>query len=225
MYGHADMQESELYFALLQLLRFFSLSIDETIHYLEDRIKTWSYHLEHYTQRTPPTDFNPMTHWEKPVIDADGFKTIQKNWEDVREHFNLAANTIRKQIRQKEDVIQSLRSGVRVEAYPPTPPCFPEQRTTQEKQILTPMQLFNAITVREAVRSTELNERSSQINERSSQINQRLLVFTVVTIIFLPPTFVSVTAPPPNPTCSMSPMNHADSTHQSQPDLLRDGPL
>lgn len=35
MYGNANMQESELYFALLQLLRLFSLSIDETAHYLE----------------------------------------------------------------------------------------------------------------------------------------------------------------------------------------------
>jgi hypothetical protein len=40
------------------------------------------------------------------------------------------------------------------------------------------MQLFNAQSVRESSRST--------------QINQYLLVFTIVTIIYLPPTFVSV---------------------------------
>lgn len=41
-----------------------------------------------------------------------------------------------------------------------------------------PSKLFNAVSVREAVKST--------------QISQYLLVFTVVTIIFLPPSFIAV---------------------------------
>lgn len=117
MYGHADMQESGLYFALLHLRRLFSLSVDETVSYLEDQVKNWALTLE-FADITSPD--RPHRWWSDRIrIDPKELKGVRKNWENVREHFMGAAKNIRTQIEQKEAVIQSLLSGVRVEAYLP----------------------------------------------------------------------------------------------------------
>lgn len=96
MYGHAVMQESELYFALLQLLRLFSLSIDETVSYLEDQVKNWALSLE-FADITSPD--RPHRWWSDQIrIDPKELKVVRKNWENVREHFMGAAKNIRTQI-------------------------------------------------------------------------------------------------------------------------------
>ncbi|KAK4169694.1 cora-like Mg2+ transporter protein-domain-containing protein [Cladorrhinum sp. PSN259] len=73
---------------------------------------------------------------------------IRHNWDTVFEQHKLRSQELKDRVSRKIQTTESLRDG-----------------------------LFNAQSVREAVRGT--------------QINQFLLVFTVVTILYLPPTFVA----------------------------------
>lgn len=123
MYGNANMQESELYFALLQLLRLFSLSIDETAHYLEGCFAASSFLIACSADKEigpkPPPGFQFQGSPDYVSIDPSELKVIKKNWENVQDYFKVATNTIRTQIRQKEEVIHSLRSGGRKHITPP----------------------------------------------------------------------------------------------------------
>ncbi|KAK1833076.1 hypothetical protein QBC39DRAFT_346720 [Podospora conica] len=148
MYGDASMQESELYFALLQLLRIFAQSIRETSSHLEIL-------HDQFVQRLAHNQAFGIRNVHVADLDDEKYHVLERNWQRVLKHQREVAGTILSRISRKTDDITSLRAG-----------------------------LYNAIAVREAVKSTE-------IGQRGSQLNQRLLVFTVVTVLFLPPTFVS----------------------------------
>lgn len=90
-----------------------------------------------------------------------------------RRHEEKCKSLLR-QIEEKRIMVTSLRDGV-------TRPCL------LQGHMLTPLQLYNATAVREARTGTKL----ADINTR---LARTVLIFTVMTILYLPATFVTVCA-------------------------------
>ncbi|KAK4194015.1 hypothetical protein QBC40DRAFT_155260, partial [Triangularia verruculosa] len=134
MYDNDQLSRSEFYFSLLQLLRQFKVSIDES---LSDVAKLIAESTEHLKIRA-----------DILTVSSREVSIIKENWEIVLKKARKEGTQFIDRITNKIEEVESLRDG-----------------------------LFNAQSVREAVRGT--------------QINTFLLVFTVVTIIYLPPTFVA----------------------------------
>jgi hypothetical protein len=109
MYGHDNMQESELYFALLQLLRIFSQSIRETSSHLEMLHDQWEERLTRRKLRKFQSRFEEM--------EDERYEILEGNWQTVLRHQRNVAATLLIRITQKTDDIHSLREGVR----PPSP--------------------------------------------------------------------------------------------------------
>ncbi|KAI0490247.1 hypothetical protein F4859DRAFT_1999 [Xylaria cf. heliscus] len=99
----------------------------------------------------------------------DELRKMRSNWQSVKEFQKQAEESLLGRIMQKTEEVKSLRDG-----------------------------LFNATSLREANLSSRLAEQSSRQTEqslieaqRSALMGRYVLVFTVVTILYLPPSFIS----------------------------------
>jgi hypothetical protein len=95
-------------------------------------------------------------------------EAAKRNWDAVISHQKKIGSALLDRISKKTVDIESLRDGVSPHAQVPL-----EKRPRANKT-----QLLNAQSVREAIKAT--------------QFSRYLLVFTIVTIIYLPPTFSTV---------------------------------
>lgn len=101
---------------------------------------------------------------------------VRENWEKLLEDFGQFENKLQKRIEAKMDEISGLRDGV-----PNT--LFLSNIDIEENTVkLTVNQLFNATNLLEASKSTSMN--------------RYVMIFTVVTIIYLPLGLVTVSAKP-----------------------------
>lgn len=155
MYDGPELQRSEGYFSLLQLLRLFRNNIEDS---LKDLI--------HFRAEVRGMNGGP---WLPGSRDN---QYIAHNWEAVLKHKRRRCEELQDRIDRKIREIESLRDGVGTGTRGSS-----LARVPLRTLAYTP-QLFNASAIKEAMKGTH--------------INQILLVFTVVTILYLPPTFVSV---------------------------------
>ncbi|CAI6340025.1 unnamed protein product [Periconia digitata] len=160
MYDDEKLQQSALYFSLLQLLRIFSESIERNVSDLENLVGKSQTNLKEravwYYQRSDEINRE--------------IATITQNWDVVLYRHKKAADALLARILRKTDDIKSLQDGVSwlSDSRP---------KVVASSQDLTRNQLFSALSVKEAIKSTD--------------INHYLLIFTVVTILYLPPAFVA----------------------------------
>lgn len=160
MYDDTKLQRSAFYFSLLQLLRIFSVLINQTTADMESLARE---HLKKLDDVRIGWGVYVGTTWEF----AKEAPVIQQNWDAVLALQRQAGSSLVDRISRKVDEIESLRDGV-----------SPVSLNSTRRNANTPCQLFNAQSVKEAVTGT--------------QINQYLLVFTIVTLVYLPPTFICV---------------------------------
>ncbi|KAK3381920.1 hypothetical protein B0H63DRAFT_476879 [Podospora didyma] len=142
MYDTLDLERSDFYFGILQILRIFWESINETTTHLEELARIANVSEEGMIEWVDFVDEDNASY--RAAVE----ETLRFNWAKVLTLQRNAADLFLARISAKTEDIKSLRDG-----------------------------LFNAQSVREAIKGT--------------QINQYLLVFTIVTIIYLPPTFVA----------------------------------
>lgn len=105
--------------------------------------------------------------WE---MKEDELHVLRSNWELIRETQRKAEKSLSDRISYKTTEVESLRDGV----------CYP---TLNDQILAVPLisffiQLFNASSLRET--------------NSSSTMGRYVLIFTVVTVLYLPPTFISV---------------------------------
>ncbi|KAI0836289.1 hypothetical protein F5Y06DRAFT_298648 [Hypoxylon sp. FL0890] len=144
MYDNEDLDRSQFYFSLLQLLRISSERIKRSMDDLKLAAEECGAELLKSSFRASVLEAESDSR-----KDFDGAtKIIIRNWDVVLALHKKEGKVLLDRIDQNTKAVKSLRDG-----------------------------LFNAQSVRETVRSTK--------------INQYLLVFTVVTIVFLPPSFVA----------------------------------
>ncbi|KAK5998073.1 hypothetical protein PT974_00445 [Cladobotryum mycophilum] len=137
MFDTNELERSELYFTVLQILRIFS----ESIRAAPDYLTTLSTHV-----RSPV--LNDCWFEKDSPRTPDVHRVLNYNWQIVLSKQESAAKRLLERIERKTDEVKSLRDG-----------------------------LFNAQSVQEAIKGRHLNK--------------YLFVFTVVSVIFLPPSFVA----------------------------------
>lgn len=155
-------QLSEQYFTVLQLLRIFQDWIGEMERGFED------------LKRELFGQFEAWLAWRQIHAPEDedawplDMNILEDDFEKVRDFFKLRVNPLKERIQRKKNEVESLRDGVC--------PHFLIQRASNV--YLTTSQLFNAASLREALKAKTLN--------------LFIGVFTVVTVFFTPLSFITV---------------------------------
>jgi hypothetical protein len=154
-----SLEKSELYFAVLQILRIISDWIQESVTDLEN-------------QEESRGCFQRLGHGMAEHLSEEGRErdreVINSNWDLLALHHATLAKALLERIQKKTTEVESLRDGVISNPIAFTLMCSDAKLT----------QLFNATQVREATRAT--------------RISQYIFVFTVMTIFYLPLSFVAV---------------------------------
>lgn len=94
---------------------------------------------------------------------------LWENWRVLSEFQKKSEERLLRRIIEKTEEIKSLRDGVG---------CRFDHKQWSHKLIPFPAQLFNATSLREAARSTTMN--------------RYIIVFTIVTVLYLPPSLTTV---------------------------------
>jgi hypothetical protein len=169
MYDDSNLAVSELYFFISQLLRFASVWIRESVDDLHDFVRKLEDH--HFSPanktRHPHASFLPDT----PEAQRAAIEVFRQNWASVTTHQQKLADILLDRIAKKQEEVNSLREGVSIMQ----PPGARGSEHTDQDQC---QQIFTATAVSEAT--------------KSKQLNHYILVFTVVTIFYLPLSFVAV---------------------------------
>ncbi|KAI0968745.1 hypothetical protein F4678DRAFT_464363 [Xylaria arbuscula] len=102
-------------------------------------------------------------------MSPDELQVLRSNWDLVKETQKRAEGRLMNRISNKTEEVKSLRDG-----------------------------LFNASSLQEAKESSEIAKQSAQMANESAQMAKRssimsryVLIFTVVTVLYLPPSFIS----------------------------------
>lgn len=157
------------YFKVLRTLGIFSDSVRATYGYLETLSQT--------AQKPWVSDiWLESSPWRSDIWLESSYphtnetrRILAHNWNSVLRHQEEASNIVLKRLERTTNEVQGLMDGVR-EWHP---------RMADKRSADTHWkQLFSVQTVTEA--------------QKSRMLNKYILVFTIITIIFLPPTFVSV---------------------------------
>lgn len=110
------------------------------------------------------------------VLKAEALHIIESNWDALLDRAKKSGEELRSLIKRKRDEIQILQDGVGIHTRNSSQTRPPTYCTMLTCDSMT--QLYNTIQVREAIKGTKMNE--------------IMLLFTVATILYLPPTFVTV---------------------------------
>jgi Mg2+ and Co2+ transporter CorA len=102
------------------------------------------------------------------LVSSETAAVLRRNWDVVKTRHSAATKHLLARIARTTEEVKSLRDGVR---------SFLKVLANDK---LTDGQLFNAQSVAEA--------------QKNRQLSKYLVVFTVVTLLYLPPTFVAVSA-------------------------------
>jgi len=158
MFDDKNFTRSKLYFRTQQLCRVFSGCIDETIHELHSQYDEFMRSIKSWDEY-------------KRLGMEDNLERLSNEWGDLLATRESKLQALLERLRKKGEEVRSLRDGVS--------PSISISTNTNSSQ------LFNATSVREASKGTE-------IAEISVRQNQYIFVFTVVTVIYLPLGFVTV---------------------------------
>jgi len=163
--AESELSASESYFAILQLLRIAAEWVNESMVHLSQ--------LRNDISKTYPQFLREMA---KNVDDQEYLSAVRANeinWAILTDHQRQLGNGLLARIRRKEEEAKGLRDAV-------CNSCCRIQRVGALLLTYHPGQLFNATSVKEATKSTELNH--------------YVLIFTIVTIFYLPLGYVAVCA-------------------------------
>jgi len=109
----SSFERSHTYFTVLQLLRIFTESIEETAPF-------FSFMVTHWTDTWARTKtVKPKSEWHYRFDEAT-YKIIMHNWEIVRSTHKLAMERLLERIGKKTEEVKSLRDGVSSRGHLPT---------------------------------------------------------------------------------------------------------
>jgi len=169
-----DLRLSKFYFTVIQMLRIAADWIQESMENLgrirKDMERLYLLQAANGMASFLPTGSDSQT--------QDAIKIFNKNWEIVIEEQKRIGNELLARISAKKTETESLRDGVGFlfhQTFVRTFGTFPADETV--------LQLFNATSVSEATKARELN--------------RYILAFTLVTIFYLPLSFLTVCVPCP----------------------------
>jgi hypothetical protein len=111
-----------------------------------------------------------------PAAQEAALAVFHQNWKRVSSHQQRLGNNLLSRIAKKGEEVKSLRDGVSLRVQYRNPDSFHVDVLAYRART----QLFNATSVSEAT--------------KSSQLNHYILAFTVVTIFYLPLRFIAVSA-------------------------------
>jgi hypothetical protein len=160
-----SLNKSTRYFVVLQMLRIMGEWIGEALRDVEQQKHLWFKHRQLRKFRNEQGD----------IVIAEQDLNLEENciganWEALISFQQSQERLLLNRVDRKTEEVKSLRDGVRCSRVRPS-----LQRLTFLKQ------LFNATSVREA--------------QKSTAISQYLFMFTVITIFYLPLSFVAVGLP------------------------------
>jgi hypothetical protein len=169
MFDDDHLGQSGMYFSLMQLIRIFSASIRRSMADFESLV-----------QEAQDGQDGPMPTMNPEPNNSDDVAVVRKNWDVILTRKRTIVGELLDRLSTQMTEIERLQDGV---SAPSQTTCHRVvSNACAAKKLpclgLRPLQLFNAVSVRETVKGTK--------------INQYLLVFTIVTILYLPPTFVAV---------------------------------
>lgn len=160
-------ERSKLYFTVLQTLRIFTEWIQESEREVQQLKRDFDLNIQSHTSRHGSTASSCVS------SPPDNFMNeIDEAWDELVNMHGSSSKYLLDRIEKKEVEIKSFRDGVRSD-HP--------HHVAKEGLANNIIQLFSATSVREASRATVLN--------------QYIFVFTVVTIFYLPLSYVSVRHP------------------------------
>ncbi|KAL2126472.1 hypothetical protein VTI74DRAFT_847 [Chaetomium olivicolor] len=153
--------KSRMYFQLLELLREMRRCIRDTRSDLED--------LRAKSLEALQAESETLSHWgvDEKVM-SESADRIRRNWDSLMEDFSSLEGQLLKLINTKEEDIRDLRDGVMKTRRP---------RSPWSRLTCGAIQLTNAHNLLEASRATSMN--------------RYIIIFTVVTIFYLPLGFVT----------------------------------
>lgn len=153
---------SRVYFKTLEMLRIFGDTIRETGRDLQ----------EMDPERILQGSFRHAGHNVRYFLREDPLQdtALWENWEKLSSFQQKAEDRLLRRIAEKTEEIKSLRDGVSgLENW---------NAAGRLERLLTDGQLFNATSLRESSQSTTMN--------------RYVIVFTIMTVLYLPPSFIAV---------------------------------